>query len=238
LARNNSQGVVVVGLGRFGRSLALELTKEGVEVLGVDSDPRVVRSLAGRLTHVVEADSTDLEAMRELGVAEFDRAVVGVGTNLEASILSASVVLELGVRHVWAKAISQSHARILDQIGVHHVVRPEHDMGKRVAHLVTGRMIEYIEFDDGYAFAKTKPPRALIGRSLGGFGVRQEYGVTVVGVKAYGEDFTYATPSTVLREGAEIIVSGPKDKVERFSALGDEGGSGPRTERRNPVRGW
>jgi trk system potassium uptake protein TrkA len=176
--------------------------------------------------------------MSELGVAEFDRAVVGVGTNLEASILSASVVLELGVRHVWAKAISQSHARILDQIGVHHVVRPEHDMGKRVAHLVTGRMIEYIEFDDGYAFAKTKPPRALIGRSLGGFGVRQEYGVTVVGVKAYGEDFTYATPSTVLREGAEIIVSGPKDKVERFSALGDEGGSGPRTERRNPVRGW
>jgi trk system potassium uptake protein len=238
LARNNSQGVVVVGLGRFGRSLALELTQEGVEVLGVDSDPRVVRSLAGRLTHVVEADSTDLEAMSELGVAEFDRAVVGVGTNLEASILSASVVLELGVRHVWAKAISQSHARILDQIGVHHVVRPEHDMGKRVAHLVTGRMIEYIEFDDGYAFAKTKPPRALIGRSLGGFGVRQEYGVTVVGVKAYGEDFTYATPSTVLREGAEIIVSGPKDKVERFSALGDEGGSGPRTERRNPVRGW
>ena len=82
-----SQGVVVVGLGRFGRSLALELTKEGVEVLGVDSDPRVVRSLAGRLTHVVEADSTDLEAMRELGVAEFERAVVGVGTNLEASIL-------------------------------------------------------------------------------------------------------------------------------------------------------
>ena len=238
MARTNPHGVLVVGLGRFGRSLALELTKEGVEVLGVDSDPRVVRSLAGRLTHVVEADSTDLEAMRELGVAEFDRAVVGVGTNLEASILSASVVLEVGVRHVWAKAISQSHARILDQIGVHHVVRPEHDMGKRVAHLVTGRMIEYIEFDDGYAFAKTRPPRALIGRSLGGFGVRQEYGVTVVGVKAYGEDFTYATPSTVLREGAEIIVSGPKDKVERFSALGDEGGSGPRTERRNPARGW
>ncbi|WP_232211523.1 potassium channel family protein [Nocardioides sp. CF8] len=228
----------MVGLGRFGRSLALELTKEGVEVLGVDSDPRVVRSLAGRLTHVVEADSTDLEAMRELGVAEFDRAVVGVGTNLEASILSASVVLELGVHNVWAKAISQSHARILDQIGVHHITRPEHDMGKRVAHLVTGRMIEYIEFDDGYAFAKTKPPRALIGRSLGGFGVRQEYGITVVGVKAYGEDFTYATQSTVLQEGAEIIVSGPKDKVEKFSALGDEGGHGPRIERRNPGSAW
>lgn len=233
MARHISQGVAVVGLGRFGRSLALELTKGGVEVLGVDADPKVVRSLAGRLTHVVEADSTDLDAMRELGVADFDRAVVGVGTNLEASILSASVVLELGVRNVWAKAISQSHARILNQIGVHHVVRPEHDMGKRVAHLVTGRMIEYIEFDDGYAFAKTKPPRALLGRSLSGFGVRQEYGITVVGVKAHGEDFTYATPSTVLREGAEIIVSGPRDKVERFSALGDDESTGPQTTRRS-----
>ncbi|WP_416957598.1 potassium channel family protein [Nocardioides sp. T5] len=226
----------MVGLGRFGRSLALELTKEGVEVLGVDSDPKVVRTLAGRLTHVVEADSTDLDAMRELGVAEFDRAVIGVGTNLEASILSASVVLELDVRNVWAKAISKSHARILNQIGVHHVVRPEHDMGKRVAHLVTGRMIEYIEFDDGYAFAKTRPPRALMGRSLAGYGVRQEYGITIVGVKPYGEDFTYATPSTVLREGAEIVISGPKDKVEQFSALGDD--NGPRTERRKPGAAW
>lgn len=206
-------------------------------MLGVDADPRVVRSLAGRLTHVVEADSTDLDAMRELGFADFDRAVVGVGTDLEASILSASVVLELGVRNVWAKAISQSHARILNQIGVHHVVRPEHDMGKRVAHLVTGRMMEYLEFDDGYAFAKTMPPRILIGRSLSGFGVRQRYGVTIVGVKAAGEDFTYATPGTVLREGAEIIVSGSKDKVEAFSALGDDSG-GSRTERRNPGRAW
>jgi trk system potassium uptake protein len=87
-------------------------------------------------------------------------------------------------------------------------------MGKRVAHLVTGRMIEYIEFDDGYAFARTRPPRALIGRRLGGFGVRQEYGITIIGVKQYGQDFTYATASTVLREGAEVIVSGPKDDVE------------------------
>ena len=219
MARKLTQGVVVIGLGRFGRSLALELVKEGVEVLGVDADPRIVQSLAGRLTHVVEADATDLEAMRGLSVGDFERAVVAVGTDLEASILSASVVLELGVPMVWAKAISQSHARILSQIGVHHVVRPEHDMGKRVAHLVTGRMIEYIEFDDGYAFAKTRPPSGLLGRSLAGYGVRQEYGVTIVGVKAQGEDFTYATASTVLREGSEIIVSGPKDKVEYFSSL-------------------
>ena len=156
--------------------------------------------------------------MRQLAVGEFDRAVIGVGTDLEASILSASITLGLGVTNVWAKAISKAHARILTQIGVHHVVRPEHDMGKRVAHLVQGRMLDYIEFDDGYAFVKTAAPSTLRGRSLAGYGVRQEYGVTVVGVKPHGKEFTYATPSTVLREGDEIIVSGPRRAVEAFSS--------------------
>lgn len=219
MARRLARGVAVIGLGRFGRSLALELARDGTEVLGIDSDPRIVQSLAGRLTHVVEADATDEEAMRQLSVGELDRAVIGVGTDLEVSILSASVVLSLGVPQVWAKAISKSHARILSQIGVHHVVRPEHDMGKRVAHLVLGRMMDYIEFDDGYAFVKTTAPTALHHRSLAGFGVRAQYGVTIVGVKPQGEEFTYATPSTILRPGDEIIVSGPQQQVEAFSAL-------------------
>ncbi|CAI9404751.1 potassium channel family protein [Nocardioides sp. T2.26MG-1] len=217
MAKKLSNGVVVLGLGRFGTSLALELAESGVEVLGIDADPRIVQSLAGRLTHVVEADTTDEEAMRQLAVGEFDVAVVGVGNDLESSILSASVALGLGVRTVWAKAISEAHARILSQIGVHHVIRPEHDMGRRVAHLVGGGMIEYIEFDEGYAFAKTSVPKALHERSLGGFGVRSQFGVTVVGVKRAAGEFDYATAQTVLRAGDEIIVAGPTVKVEAFA---------------------
>ena len=208
--------MVVVGLGRFGMSLALELVDSGIEVLSVDGDPRVVQSLAGRLTHVVQADSTDEDAMRQLSVNEFDRAVVGVGTNLEASILTASVLLTLGVPNVWAKAISHSHARILTQVGVHHVVRPEHDMGKRVAHLVSGRMLDYIELDDGYAIAKTSAPHGLHGQPLGQSRPRSNYGVTVVGVKRHGESINYATPDTVVRDGDLLIVAGPRDKVETF----------------------
>ncbi|WP_121250886.1 potassium channel family protein [Nocardioides ferulae] len=230
MASKLTNGVVVRGLGRFGRSLALELAADGVEVLGVDADPRIVQSLAGRLTHVVEADTTDEEAMRQLSVGEFDVAVVGVGNDLESSILSASVALSLGVRTVWAKAISAAHARILGQIGVHHVVRPEHDMGRRVAHLVRGGMIEYIEFDQGYAFAKTTAPQALYGRSLGGYGVREEYGVTVVGVKPVGGEFTYATAQTVLRAGDEIIVAGATAQVEAFASTSPPG---ERPRRRN-----
>lgn len=212
-------GVVVIGLGRFGTSLALELMDGGTEVLGIDADRKVVQSLAGRLTHVVEADSTNEDAMRQLAVQEFDRAVIGVGNHLEASILSASVVLNLEVPHIWAKAISHAHARILTQIGVHHVVRPEHDMGKRVAHLVRGRMIDYIEFDDGYALVKTRPPKSIHGIRLGDTHIRSQYGVTIVGVKRSGQDFTYATMETVVDEGDLVIVSGPRDMVERFSEL-------------------
>ncbi len=218
MASNGRQAaVVVVGLGRFGTSLALELADAGIEVLGVDHDPRVVQSLAGRLTHVVEADTTDEEAMRQLSVQEFERAVVGIGSHLESSILSASVLLSLKVPQIWAKAISSAHARILDQIGVHHVVRPEHDMGKRVAHLVSGRMMDYIEFDDGYAIVKTEAPHRLHGLSLAESRPRSKYGVTVVGVKRTGEGFSHATPDTVVETGDLLIVSGARDEVERFS---------------------
>ncbi|WP_292650527.1 TrkA family potassium uptake protein [Nocardioides sp.] len=212
-------GVAVLGLGRFGSALALELVEEGEEVLAADLNPRAVQEHAGRLTHVVEADTTSEDAMRGLGLGEFGTVVVSIGTDIEASILTASVAIHLGVRNVWAKAISEPHARILAQIGVHNVVRPEHDMGQRVAHLVRGRMLDYIEFDDGYVFVKTRPPALLHNRSLTGVGVRKTYGVTVVGVKPAGGTFTYTSAETVIRPDDHIIVSGPQDKVEAFARL-------------------
>jgi trk system potassium uptake protein len=215
--RATTRGAAVLGLGRFGRSLALELMREGLEVLGVDEDAKTAQSLSGRLTHVVEADSTNEEALRQLSIHEFDRVVVGIGSDLEASILTASTLVNFGVPHIWAKAVSHSHARILTQLGVHHVVRPEHDMGKKTAHLVRGRLLDYIEFDDGYAIVKATPPRSMQGLSLEESKVRSRFGVTVVGVKQAGEDFTHATAETVVREGDLIIVSGPERNVERFA---------------------
>jgi len=218
-ARRRNDSVVVIGLGRFGEALALELMQAGVDVLGIDEDLELVDGLTGRLTQVVAADSTSEDAMRQLSVHEFDRAVIGVGSNLEASILTASVLLQLGVPNVWAKAISHAHARILSQLGVHHVVRPEHDTGKRVAHLVRGRMLDYIEFEDGFAMVKTNPPAAIVGRPLGSTHVRREHGVTVVAIKRSGQDFTYATAETVVNTGDVLIVSGRTRDVENFSEL-------------------
>lgn len=223
MARKSASDVVVVlGLGRFGKSLALELMSQGTEVLGIDSSDAVVQKVAHRLTHAVVADTTDEESLRQLSVHEYGRAVVGIGSDLEASLLTASALINLGVHNIWAKAISNAHAKILTQIGVHHVVRPEHDMGKRVAHLVRGRMIDYIEFDDGFSIARTRAPKLAAGRTLLESQLRARFGVTVVGVKRRGEDFTYARPETSIAASDELIVSGPTRKVETFCALRNE----------------
>ncbi|KUH38270.1 potassium transporter [Streptomyces kanasensis] len=208
-----------MGLGRFGRALALELADEETEVLGIDENAEVVQALSGTLTHAVRADSTKEDALRQLGVHEFDRAVVAIGSDLEASILTASLLISFGIENVWAKAISEAHGRILTQVGVHHVVYPEHDMGQRVAHLVRGRMLDYIEFEDDFAMVKTKPPADIVGIPLSNSAVRSRYGVTVVAIKRPGEGFTYATAETVVEADDTIIVAGHTRATERFSEL-------------------
>jgi hypothetical protein len=132
--------VVVIGLGRFGGAVADSLVNLGHEVLGIDSNAHIVQDWSDRLTHVVEADATDTEAMRQLGVQDFSRAVVGIGTHLEASVLTVLTLAEIGVPEIWAKAISVKHGKILSSVGARHVIFPESEMGERVAHLITGRV--------------------------------------------------------------------------------------------------
>jgi trk system potassium uptake protein TrkA len=211
--------VVVLGLGRFGTSLALELVYRGIEVLGIDSDARIVQRHADELTYAAVADTTDPEALRQLDVPDYERAVVGIGNDLEASILTTAVLVDLGLPDIWAKAVSRQHGRILERIGAHHVVLPEHDMGERVAHLVTGRMIDYIEFDEDFAMAETAAPSGIVGRPLSDTAVRSRHHVTVVAIKRPGQSFTYATGDTVVRPGDLLIVSGRIEDVESFANL-------------------
>ena len=162
---------VVIGLGRFGGGLAATLVGMGHEVLGVDSDARIiVQNLSGVLTHVVEADSTSEEAMRQLGIAEFSTAVVAIGTDLEASILTTGVLVDLGVEKIVAKAVTEPHGRILERIGAHRVVFPERDMGIRVGHSLAGSILDYFELDPGFALVESTAPRELVGKTLAGVG--------------------------------------------------------------------
>jgi trk system potassium uptake protein TrkA len=216
---DNDDNVVVIGLGRFGGAVAESLLELGHEVLGIDEDERIVQAWSDRLTHVAQADSTDDEALRQLGVPDFRRAVVGIGTDLEASVLTVLALTEIGMPDITAKAISVKHGKILRSVGAHHVVYPEAEMGERVAHLITGKMLDFIEFDDGFAIAKVRAPREATGRTLAETGLRSRYGVTVVGVKLPGRDFEYARPETVVPPGCTLIVAGETSKVEQFAAI-------------------
>lgn len=211
--------VVVIGLGRFGSSLALELVERGTEVLALDARQHLVQQFADELTHTAVVDTTDPEALRQLDVPSFDRAVVAIGDDIEASILTTSLLSDFGIKHIWAKAVSRQHGRILERVGAHRVVLPEHDMGERVAHLVTGRMLDYIEFEDDYALVKTRAPALAVGRPLCESQLRSKYHVTIVGIKRPNEDFTYATQDTVLRHDDILIAAGQSHDVERFADL-------------------
>ncbi len=211
--------VLVVGLGRFGGAVAETLTRLGSEVLGVDRDPRLVQGFAERITHAVEADSTDPEALRQLGVADFEHAVVAIGSDLEASILTVAALVDIGVPRIWAKAVTEAHGRILERVGAHEVVFPERDMGERMGHRVTGKMIDYIELDEGFSLAETCPPKALVGKTLEEYGVRAKHKVTVVCIRPEGGRFTYATADTNVGPNDVLVVAGETEATERFADL-------------------
>lgn len=211
--------ILVIGLGRFGASTAMSLVRLGHEVLAVDENSELVQKWASELTHTVEADSTDEEALRQVGADQFDRAVVGIATDVEASVLTVVSLVELGVTEIWAKAVSVKHGKILKRVGATHVVYPERAMGERVAHMVSGQMIDYMEFDDGFAIARTRAPEEAFDRTLAESSLRSHYGVTVVGIKRPAQDFTYAQADTTIHRRDELIVSGPTHKVEKFCAV-------------------
>lgn len=213
----NSAPVAVIGLGRFGRALAVELVESGTEVLAIDPNPALVQMMAGRLERVVTADPTDPDVLLELGLDSFTNAVVAIGGDQTPSILTTSLLSEMELPNIWAKAMSPLHARILSRVGAHHVVFPEAEMGTRIAHLISGRMKDYVEIDSAWVMAKASPPRFMVGIPLGETSLRGKRHITVVSVRRAGTgEWTHADASTSVEYGDEILVLGRPDDVEKF----------------------
>jgi trk system potassium uptake protein TrkA len=189
--------VLVIGLGRFGAACAGELDRLDREVLAIDEDMGLVQKWSERITHTVQA----------------------VGSSIEASVLITANLVDLKVPQIWAKAVSQSHGKILARVGANHVIYPEAEAGERVAHLVSGRMLDFIQFDDDFVLVKMYPPKPIRGLNLTESGVRTKHRITVVGVKSPGKPCTYATAETVVSNHDLIIVSGTSADIERFAAL-------------------
>ncbi|MEU3333012.1 TrkA family potassium uptake protein [Glutamicibacter creatinolyticus] len=211
--------VAVIGLGRFGSSLALELMGTGVSVLGIDVNDNLVQALNGELTQVVRADATKREVLEQLSIHEFDRVVVAIGNHLQASILTSSQLIRIGIPHIWAKAQDDQHGLILEQLGVHHIVYPEKDMGRRVAHRVRDAILDYVEIDAGYVLVKASVPHTLQGTRLGDSQLRRRYGVTIAAAAAPDGSWRNADADTVLHSGDRILVLGPIRAIESFGRL-------------------
>jgi trk system potassium uptake protein TrkA len=221
LAKNTKKddAVLIIGLGRFGSATAQTLAQLDRDVLAVDTNMDLVQQWSELVTHTVQADVTRLDALQQIGAEKFTTAVVAVGSSIEASVLITANLVDLGIPQIWAKAVSSSHGKILERIGATHVIFPELEAGERVAHLLSGQMLDFVEVDKDFAIVRMLPPKVLVGKTLSGAGIRNEYKVTTVGVKKPESSFTYATAETLIEPGDQILVSGHPDDIEKFAAL-------------------
>ncbi|MGO1543966.1 MAG: potassium channel family protein [Gulosibacter sp.] len=211
--------VLVIGLGRFGAAVAGQLDRLGREVLAIDVDAALVQKWSDRVTHTAQLDARNMDALRQIGAKEFSIAVVAVGTSLEASVLITANLSDLKIPQIWAKAMSSTHGRILKRIGANHVIYPEAEAGERAAHLLNGRMLDFIAFDDQFVLAKMYPPKPVRNMSLRESEIESRYQVNVIGVKSPGSAFKMASADTVISNMDLIIVAGAGEQIERFSAL-------------------
>jgi trk system potassium uptake protein TrkA len=207
----------VLGLGRFGSSVARELSEIGYEVVAVDKDSERVQDVADVVVQAVQADTTDERALEKMGIKNVDVAIVSIGQDVQASILTTLQLKSMGVKKVWAKAQNELHGRVLEKVGADRVVYPERDMGVRVAHsLVSVNLLDYIEVAPDYSIAETIVPQRFANKTLGEIDLRKNYGINVLVVKR-GEGLNISPGATdMLMEGDVLIVIGPRNQLDRL----------------------
>ncbi len=210
----------VIGLGRFGSSVALTVESHGYPVLGIDVNPDFVQKYAHLLTHAVVLDATSVEALKAVDIASFDTVVVAIGSDFENSLMTVVSLKELGVRHVVAKSPTERQKSILMRVGADRVIRPEHESGKRLADsLITPHMLEHFGLgpDTDYGIAEFIVPDSLACQSLRQANIRQRFGLNVLVIKRGKQVIVSPPADTILQPKDILIVLGHDGDIERFS---------------------
>lgn len=211
--------IVIIGLGRFGVSVARTLYTIGHDVLAIDTDEKIVQSVASEITHSIQADGTNETVLRELGIGNFDIGIVAIGEAVEASVLSTILLKKLGVAYVIARADNDLHGSILEKIGADKVVFPEQEMGERVAHVVTLTEVSYyMPLVPGYGVARMKTPEYLVGEKLAdlGFGPKGKWEVAVVLIQREKEIIVTPSQQEIIRDDDILVVAGNNDNLEKL----------------------
>lgn len=210
---------LVFGLGRFGSSMARALCAQGQEVLAVDSDQELVNQIAPHVTQALQLDATDEEALRSLGVKNFDAAVVAIGQNTRDSILVSVLLKEMGIPYLIAKANDDLHAKVLRKIGADRVIFPERDMGARLARsIITPNVLELMNLSDDYQIMEIRVPERWVGDTIIGVNVRRKYGVNILAIHRADRFLVSPAPDMAFVEGDTLLVMGKREDIERLDA--------------------
>ena len=211
---------VVIGLGSFGFSVAKTLYTLGNEVLAVDSDEAIVREIADHVTHAAQVDTADEKSLRDLGISNFDVAVIGMGSDVQASIMATLIVKDLGVKYIISKAHDEKHAKLLYKIGADRVVFVERDMGVRVAHnIIASNILDYIELSPDYNIAEIVSPEAWYGKTLREIDVRANYGLSVIAIKRDHDVNIAPLADDIVRPNDTIIAIGATKELNKFENI-------------------
>lgn len=215
---------VVIGIGRFGSSLAERLYGLGHEVLAIDVNEELIQKISDKVTHAVTADATDEGVLRSLGVRNFDVGIVAIGSDIQSSIITTLMLKEMGVKYVVSKAQNDLHAKVLYKIGADRVVFPERDMGERVAHnLIATNILEFIELSPEYSIIEFTVPQNWVGKKLRELNLRVRFGVNVVALKSVNNDHINAAPMAddEIKEDTILVVIGGNDDLKRLEKKAD-----------------
>lgn len=214
----------VIGMGRFGSSIAASLTKMGFEVLAIDASEQRIQEAINLATHAVSADSTDEEALRSLGIRNFDVVVVAIGEDIQASILTTLILKDLGVKMIVVKAQNELHGKVLTKIGADKIVFPERDMGQRVAHhLISPNILEYIEISEDHSIIDLKAPEAMVGKSLKQLDIRAKFKCNVMAIKTNGQMNIAPYADDLIRPDDILVIVGKNEDLSNLEIAYSEG---------------
>ncbi|GAA4875295.1 Ktr system potassium transporter KtrC [Paenibacillus vulneris] len=207
----------VIGMGRFGSSVARTLSDLGYEVLAIDSSEQRTQEISTIVTHVVQADSTDEEALRSLGLRNFDVVIVAIGQDIQSSILTTIILKEIGVPKVVVKAQNELHGKVVKKIGADKVIYPERDMGQRVAHhLISSNILDYIELSETYSIIEVQASRTLIGKNLRELDIRAKYGCNVMAIKTGSHMNIAPSAEDLIKENDVLVIVGKNEDLNYF----------------------
>lgn len=212
---------VVIGCGRFGSSVATTLYLLGHEVMAVDQDEDRVQDISDLVTHAVQVDATDENALKSLGIRNFDVAVVSIGSDVQSSIMATLIAKEMGIKYVICKAQNELQAKVLYKIGADRVVFPERDMGVRVAHnLVSQNVLDHIELDPNYSIVEIVAPNSWVGKSIKELDLRAKHGINVMAVKQGANINISPVAEDRLKMGDILVVIGENDELNKIEQRG------------------